>query len=777
MSDATIPRVVARPVEPTSAMRGPLVDAGFLLAMGAIGLLGFQPVFSGVSYLVAGGTGVVLGLAVTLLALRLRWGILVTVAAGLIVFVLGIGPAALRSTTTAGLLPGPATVHGLVDGAVHGWRDLLTTLPPAPAEGHLLVIPYLCGFVAGLVGLVLAGRTRFPALPLLGPGALLIASILFGTDEPASLIAQGGGFAAVALAWAAVRQRRRRPKATTVAGTAGGQRRLVGAAALIVLAAGGGFATSLPTSDDDRYVLREHVQPPLDLSEYPSPLAGLRRYEVADKDKVLFSLSGLPSGARVRLAVMDAYDGVVWSVAGGPGATGASGIFERVGTTIPTDATGTPATVSVTIKDLGGVWVPTVGALTGAQFTGARAEELAGSFRYNRSTGTALAPTVLAAGDTYTIDAVVPAMPTEKDLAGRATASIMLPDITGDPEPVQTLAVEWATASTPMARVNALLTKMRAGAYSDGTGASGVPARPGHGAGRLREFLAADQLVGDSEQYAATLALMLRRLGIPARVVLGVAPTQAWFDKAGTGAGEVTGSMVSAWVEVGLDGLGWVPFDPTPPVTNKPKPPKPEPNEDGDAKIVQPPTVALPAPDQAAPPDADDEGDDLPPPDRCAVCSIVFTILTYVGTPLLLFALIVGTIVGLKERRRRRRRRAATTSAQIANGWLELLDRLRDLGVPTPAGPTRRKAAEELSGAQTLPADSRDVAAGLALRADEAVFGPGDPAPDTVARYWSDLDSSLREVRRGRKPHERFVAMVNLATLLPTRRRGPRQAT
>ncbi|MFC7482825.1 hypothetical protein ACFQX7_26445 [Luedemannella flava] len=67
-------------------------------------------------------------------------------------------------------------------------------------------------------------------------------------------------------------------------------------------------------------------------------------------------------------------------------ATTASGVFEQVGTTIPTEATGTPATIQVTIKNLGGVWVPTVGALTGARFDGPRGADLAGSFRYNRST-------------------------------------------------------------------------------------------------------------------------------------------------------------------------------------------------------------------------------------------------------------------------------------------------------------------------------------------------------------------------------------------------------
>ncbi|MFC7482826.1 hypothetical protein ACFQX7_26450 [Luedemannella flava] len=240
--DLTIPRVAAPPAAPP---RGTLLDAGFLAALGVIGLVGFGPVFSGLTYLIAGVTGLLLGLLVALAAVRLRLGVLVTVAAGLVVFLLAAGPAALRETTSGGVVPTSATVRALVDGSVHGWRDLLTTLPPAPASG-ICSSSRTCGFVCGLVGLLLAGRTRFPTLPLLAPGALLIAAILFGTDEPASLLVQGVGFAAVAFAWAALRQRRRRPAATTVAGVPGGRRRLAGAAALIVLAAGGASRPRCP---------------------------------------------------------------------------------------------------------------------------------------------------------------------------------------------------------------------------------------------------------------------------------------------------------------------------------------------------------------------------------------------------------------------------------------------------------------------------------------------------------------------------------------------------
>jgi hypothetical protein len=57
------------------------------------------------------------------------------------------------------------------------------------------------------------------------------------------------------------------------------------------------------------------------------------------------------------------------------------------------------------------------------------------------------------------------------------------------------------------------------------------------------------------------MALMLRFLGIPARVAAGF--TSGTYDrKAGTWT--VTDHDAHTWVEVWFDGLGWVPFDPTP---------------------------------------------------------------------------------------------------------------------------------------------------------------------------------------------------------------------
>ena len=66
--------------------------------------------------------------------------------------------------------------------------------------------------------------------------------------------------------------------------------------------------------------------------------------------------------------------------------------------------------------------------------------------------------------------------------------------------------------------------------------------------------------VGFCEQFASATAVMLRTLGIPARVVAGYAPgTRNPF----TGYYDVRGSDAHAWVEVWFPDYGWYEFDPT----------------------------------------------------------------------------------------------------------------------------------------------------------------------------------------------------------------------
>ena len=78
------------------------------------------------------------------------------------------------------------------------------------------------------------------------------------------------------------------------------------------------------------------------------------------------------------------------------------------------------------------------------------------------------------------------------------------------------------------------------------------------GAPPLAHFVAEGKR-GYCQHFAGAMALMLRMLGIPARVAAGF--TSGNYEDGGW---TVTDHNAHAWVEVWFPGFGWLPFDPTP---------------------------------------------------------------------------------------------------------------------------------------------------------------------------------------------------------------------
>jgi transglutaminase-like putative cysteine protease len=84
--------------------------------------------------------------------------------------------------------------------------------------------------------------------------------------------------------------------------------------------------------------------------------------------------------------------------------------------------------------------------------------------------------------------------------------------------------------------------------------------QPPHAEYPLAAFLFEDR-AGYCQQFSGAMALMLRMNGIPARVATGFAPGQRASDSEFT----VRDLDAHSWVEIYFSGIGWVPFDPTPP--------------------------------------------------------------------------------------------------------------------------------------------------------------------------------------------------------------------
>jgi hypothetical protein len=81
---------------------------------------------------------------------------------------------------------------------------------------------------------------------------------------------------------------------------------------------------------------------------------------------------------------------------------------------------------------------------------------------------------------------------------------------------------------------------------------------PGTSASHLMDFLA--NRIGYCEQFAATMAIMARAIGIPARVAVGFTPGEQQDD----GSWIVRAHDSHAWPELFFNGIGWVRFEPTP---------------------------------------------------------------------------------------------------------------------------------------------------------------------------------------------------------------------
>ena len=184
---------------------------------------------------------------------------------------------------------------------------------------------------------------------------------------------------------------------------------------------------------------------------------------------------------------------------------------------------------------------------------------IADDFQYDQSNSTVTldSGTTLRRGDEYSIVAAIPS-PTQEQLDGAAVADdpllTQLPaNVPGEVRQMAASIVRKSGASTPFEQALAVQTELRSWRYS-------VEPPQGHGGQAMLTFVR--NQVGYCEQYAGTMAVMLRSLGLPARVAVGYTPGTLVDND--SNAYSITNANAHAWVEVLFDDLGWVAFEPTP---------------------------------------------------------------------------------------------------------------------------------------------------------------------------------------------------------------------
>jgi transglutaminase-like putative cysteine protease len=253
---------------------------------------------------------------------------------------------------------------------------------------------------------------------------------------------------------------------------------------------------------------------------------------------------------------------------------------------------------------------------------------------------------------------------------------------------------------------------------------------------------------GYCQHYAGAMALMLRTLGVPARVAVGFT-AGTW--KAGVWT--VTDQQAHAWVEAWFAGYGWLAFDPTP----------------GRGTLSAVYTLASDSADAVRALGTGRFLDFTPqPPSRGGAAAHVApaapepaSVPWWLVVALLAPLALTLAVVAVKRARRARRLRDGDPRRLAAGVRAELVDALVDRGavLERDATPTELRHAAE----RVLRLPARSLTDAIA----EARFGPALRARPAAERARDELRRMLAAVAAREAPRRRVRAALSLRSLTP----------
>lgn len=295
---------------------------------------------------------------------------------------------------------------------------------------------------------------------------------------------------------------------------------------------------------------------------------------------------------------------------------------------------------------------------------------------------------------------------------------------------------------------------------------------PGHGATDLAAWLLDPESnfyrSGYCENFATSMAVMARTLGIPSRVVLGFTPGERTeFEDVVV----VRDRNAHAWVELWMPSQGWVRFDPTPRQDRI----NPTTGSDVAAELGFDPVQYFDQiPDPGFTP-----GSDVPPRffDPAEIPDEDLTIdpsafdapigggglgipgwLQPFAALAVLAVLLAGGIPVLKWWRRSRRM-ARLRHGDVTAAWEEIVARLTDLGEEPSAALTPEELAARVDPAMQP----------LATVYGRAVYGPPQPTPgEHVATATTALEQTTGRLAGRYSAMQRVVAWYRPASLMPS---------
>lgn len=503
---------------------------------------------------------------------------------------------------------------------------------------------------------------------------------------------------------------------------------------------------------------RQYIPPPEVDSLDENPLIRISGWAL-NPDQHLFDVSAPAArqSTRLRLAVLNDYDGVTWHV----GAT-----YRSAGRVLPParsdelaeselagqagrDGTASEVRQEITIADLTGRLLPAI----------ATPREVAGiRVAYDQGSGTVMRPEGLTAGLQYTISSIV---------EGIDPNVLSLADVPSGPAVARVIALGEGVPAE-MERLAEQLGQDSGSAYDRVLAIEEfisthyrlvADAPSGHAYPNLEFFLFGRRNAGGqrgtSEQFAASFAVLGRLMGLPTRVVVGFQLQP-----------EVRGADAFAWPEVLFSGVGWVPFDPLPRPDTEPRQveedfrPKPEPSNPPPSEAPAPspsPIVSASAAAAATLPSSSDSK------------RSVFT-FGLAGAAIILVAGYACAIPLLRRSQRRRRLAAGDPGSLVTGAWLEVTDALRLAGRPA----WRHLAASEVVAHAAAAAPPRSPAPPidrLATAVNQAMFAPGFTDRDLARAAVSEAIAYVEDLRSRRPWWRRLLWSLHPGPLRWHRRR------
>lgn len=632
----------------------------------------------------------------------------------------------------AGVLPGPAAIREGAGMFGAAWEQIMTSVPPASATAELsLVIALAAGGLALVVDLLIAGAKApaLVALPLLGLYA--VPAAIYSELLPWYAFVLPAACYAALLALSGHRGIRTSAPAAVSLGISG--------AIIAAISIGGAWAiadAATGIGTDGHIPHTSHSGGPVGLS----PWALLRGQLRNDDPTNVLKVSGVSQPAYLRTFALEQ-----WTEDKGFGFGPISADVTNLDGPVPGAKVGSRRTATATVTPLSyrDKYLPIYPGAT--QISG-----VGQGWNYDARLQTIFRkdPTIPAP---YSVTAPTEAASATELRQENVRSGGPLTQ-TGDlPQQVVSLAKSLtAHAKNPFDAANAILSYFTNPAngftYSLSTplGSSG---------NALVDFLTEKQ--GYCEQYAAAMAIMVRSVGIPARV--GVGFTQG--TRQPDGSYEITSNDAHAWVEVNFEKSGWVMFDPTPKVDGQgglqgfvaDAGAAGDAGGEGSGQTTSTgPSATSTAPSttrslQGALPN---EGRKIPEADGSVATGSTATpplgghlpVVVIVAVSALV--LVLGLLAPSALRRSRRRRRLAASAGKRPGAgtaaWEEIRDTLVDHGMTPRGEESARAVANRLARAAHLPSASREGLKTVITTAEREWYGaepsaPTDLSPGVVA--------------------------------------------